>query len=172
MRFETALAASDNQCMADLFDCWGVPIDTFSEANLQDSHIDHTAYQWCVLGPVPIIDARWKPVTYGHSDSAWYYCSNWNVRYEPGRAKELLKTGPQEYDRLPHGRPYDGHPWWQAKKRGGSKTLPVASAVSTSLPAGPVNPASVVDIDNKDDENIVLDIDNYPIVADPIAPET
>jgi hypothetical protein len=30
----------------------------------------------------------------------------------------------------------------------------------------------VVNIDNKDDENIVLDIDNYPIVADPIAPET
>ncbi len=122
------------------------------------------------LGPSPIIDARWKPVTYSHSDSAWYYCSNWNVRYEPGHAKELLKTGPQEYDRLPHGRPYDGHPWWQAKKRGGSKTLPVASAVSTSLPASPVNPASVVNIDNKDDENIVLDIDNYPIVADPIAP--
>lgn len=83
-------AASDNQCMADLFDCWGVHIDTFSEANLQDSHIDHTDYQWCVLGPVPIIEARWKSVTYSHSDSAWYYCSNWNVRYEPGRAKELL----------------------------------------------------------------------------------
>lgn len=30
----------------------------------------------------------------------------------------------------------------------------------------------MVDIDDKDDENIVLDIDNYPIVADPIAPET
>lgn len=50
------------------------------------------------------------------------------------------------------------------------KTLPVASAVSTSLPASPVNPASVVYIDNKDDENIVLDIDNYPIVSDPVAP--
>ena len=55
-------------------------------------------------------------------------------------------------------------------KRGGSKTLPVVSAVSTSLPASPVNPASVVYIDNKDDENIVLDIDNYPIVSDPVAP--
>ena len=31
---------------------------------------------------------------------------------------------------------------------------------------------SVVNIDNKDDENIVLDIGDYPIVTDPIAPET
>ena len=30
------------------------------------------------------------------------------------RAKELLETGPREYDRLPDGRPYDGRPWWQA----------------------------------------------------------
>ena len=63
-------------------------------------------------------------------------------------------------------------PGGKHKKRGGSKTLPVASAVSTSLPASPVDPASVVNIDNKDDENIVLDIGDYPIVADPIAPET
>lgn len=28
--------------------------------------------------------------------------------------KELLETGPREYDRLPDGRPYDGRPWWQA----------------------------------------------------------
>ena len=30
------------------------------------------------------------------------------------RAKELLETGPREYDRLPDGGPYDGHPCWQA----------------------------------------------------------
>lgn len=30
------------------------------------------------------------------------------------RGKELLETGPREYDRLPDGRPYDGRPWWQA----------------------------------------------------------
>lgn len=58
------------------------------------------------------------------------------------------------------------------KKTGRVKTLPVSSAVSTSLPASPVDPASVVNIDNKDDENIVLDIGDYPIVADSIAPET
>lgn len=58
------------------------------------------------------------------------------------------------------------------KKTGRVKTLPVSSAVSTSLPASPVDPASVVNIDNKDDENIVLDIGDYPIVTDPIAPET
>lgn len=63
-------------------------------------------------------------------------------------------------------------PGGKHKKRGGSKTIPVSSAVSTSLPASPVDPASVVNIDNKDDENIVLDIGNYPIVTDPIAPET
>lgn len=54
----------------------------------------------------------------------------------------------------------------------GNALGPVALAVSSSLPARPVNPVSVVNIDNKDDENIVLDIGNYPIVADPIAPET
>lgn len=36
------------------------------------------------------------------------------LRYDPDRAKELLETGPREYDRLPDGRPYDGRPWWQA----------------------------------------------------------
>lgn len=36
---------------------------------LQDSYIDHAAYRWCVLGFVPIVDARWKPVAYSHSDS-------------------------------------------------------------------------------------------------------
>ena len=111
MRFEIAFAASNKQCMADLLDCWG-PIDTISEANLQDNCIDHTAYQWCVLAFVPIVDARWKPITYRHSDSTWYYCSKWDVRYDPKRTKELLKTGPREYDYLPDGRPYDGHPWW------------------------------------------------------------
>jgi len=44
--------------------------------------------------------------------------------------------------------------------------------VSTSLPASPVDLASVVNIDNKDDENIVLDIGDHPIATDPIAPET
>ena len=44
MRFEIAFAASNKQCMADLFDCWGGPIDTISEASLQDNCIDHTAY--------------------------------------------------------------------------------------------------------------------------------
>lgn len=112
MRFEIAFAASNKQCMADLFDCWGGPIDTISEANLQDNCIDHTAYQWRVLAFVSIADARWKPITYRHSDSTWYYCSKWDVRYDPKHAKELLKTGPREYDYLPDGRPYDGHPWW------------------------------------------------------------
>lgn len=52
------------------------------------------------------------------------------------------------------------------------KPLPVSLAVSTRLPASPVDLASVVNIDNKDDENIVLDIGDYPIVTDPVAPET
>lgn len=93
---------------------WGGTIDTISEANLQDSYIENTAYRWCVLGLVPIVDTRWKPVTYGHGDSSWYYCSKWDVRYDRARAKELLKTGPREYDRHPDGGPYDGRPCWQA----------------------------------------------------------
>lgn len=54
----------------------------------------------------------------------------------------------------------------------GQNPLPVSLAVSTRLPASPVDLASVVNIDNKDDENIVLDIGDYPIVTDPVAPET
>lgn len=69
--------------------------------------------QWCDLGFVPIAEARWRLTRYG-GNSAWYYCSPWDVRYDPDRAKELLETGPREYDRLPDGRPYDGRPWWQA----------------------------------------------------------
>lgn len=116
MREEIWLAAQEDQRLSDLFDCWDGPIDTISDANLQDSRIDHTAYQWCVLGFVPIADARWKPVTYNRrrDDSTWYYCSKWDVRYDPARARELLKTGPRECDRLPDGGLYDGHPWWQA----------------------------------------------------------
>lgn len=104
---------------------WGGTIDTISEANLQDSYIENTAYRWCVLGFVPIVDTRWKPVTYGHGDSSWYYCSKWDVRYDLARAKELLKTGLREYDRLPDGGPYDGHPCWQAKNGEGQKPSPL-----------------------------------------------
>lgn len=110
-REEIWLAAREEQLLVDLFDCWGGESYTISDADLQESHRDHTAYQWCALGFVPIGDARWKCVTYG-SDSTWYYCSKWDVRYDPNRAKKLLETGPKDYDRLPDGRPYDGHPWW------------------------------------------------------------
>lgn len=82
------------------------------EETLQEGRRDHTAYQWCGLGFVPIAEARWRLTRYG-GNSAWYYCSPWDVRYDPDRAKELLETGPREYDRLPDGRPYDGRPWWQ-----------------------------------------------------------
>lgn len=105
-----ALAARAEQHRKDLLDCWGAHID---EETLQEGRRDHTAYQWCDLGFVPIAEARWRLTRYG-GNSAWYYCSPWDVRYDPDRAKELLETGPREYDRLPDGRPYDGRPWWQA----------------------------------------------------------
>lgn len=101
-------AARAEQHRKDLLDCWGARID---EETLQEGRRDHTAYQWCDLGFVPIAGARWRLTRYG-GNSAWYYCSPWDVRYDPDRAKELLETGPREYDRLPDGRPYDGHPWW------------------------------------------------------------
>lgn len=103
-------AARAEQHRKDLLDCWGAHID---EETLQAGRRDHTAYQWCDLGFVPIAEARWRLTRYG-GNSAWYYCSPWDVRYDPDRARELLKTGPREYDRLPDGRPYDGRPWWQA----------------------------------------------------------
>lgn len=103
-------AARAEQHRKDLLGCWGAHID---EETLQEGRRDHTAYQWCDLGFVPIAEARWRLTRYG-GNSAWYYCSPWDVRYDPDRAKELLETGPREYDRLPDGRPYDGRPWWQA----------------------------------------------------------
>lgn len=108
--YVSACAARAEQHRKDLLDCWGAHID---EETLQEGRRDHTAYQWCDLGFVPIAEARWRLTRYG-GNSAWYYCSPWDVRYDPDRAKELLETGPREYDRLPDGRPYDGRPWWQA----------------------------------------------------------
>uniref|UniRef100_UPI00050FD738 hypothetical protein n=1 Tax=Collinsella sp. 4_8_47FAA TaxID=742722 RepID=UPI00050FD738 len=96
-------AARAEQHRKDLLDCWGAHID---EETLQEGRRDHTAYQWCDLGFVPIAEARWRLTRYG-GNSAWYYCSPWDVRYDPDRAKELLETGPREYDRLPDGRPYE-----------------------------------------------------------------
>jgi hypothetical protein len=103
-------AAREEQSRDDLLDCWGV--HTLDEGTLQAGRRDHTAYQWCESRFRPM-RARWRLTRYG-GNSAWYYCRPWDVRYDPDRAKELLETGPSEYDRLPDGRPYDGHPWWQA----------------------------------------------------------
>ena len=78
-------AARAEQHRKDLLDCWGAHID---EETLQEGRRDHTAYQWCDLGFVPIAEARWRLTRYG-GNSAWYYCSPWDVRYDPDRAKEL-----------------------------------------------------------------------------------
>ncbi len=40
------------------------------------------------------------------------------------------------------------------------------------LPSRSVDPASMVNVNDKNDENIVLDIDNDSIVSDPVAPKT
>ena len=80
-------AARAEQHRKDLLDCWGAHID---EETLQEGRRDHTAYQWCDLGFVPIAEARWRLTRYG-GNSAWYYCSPWDVRYDPDRAKELLE---------------------------------------------------------------------------------
>ena len=68
----------------------------------------HTAYQWVVAGFVPIDEARWGD---GLSADYWY-CTAWDVRYDPGRAAELMAGAPREVDRLPDGRRYNGMPWW------------------------------------------------------------
>lgn len=83
-------AARAEQHRKDLLDCWGGA----DEETLQEGRRDHTAYQWCDLGFVPIAGARWRLARYG-GNSAWYYCSPWDVRYDPDRAKELLETGPR-----------------------------------------------------------------------------
>lgn len=59
------------------------------------------------------VERTWRSPN-GNTTAMFYNCSPWDVRYDPDRAKELLETGPREYDRLPDGRPYDGRPWWQA----------------------------------------------------------
>lgn len=50
-------AARAEQHRKDLLDCWGAHID---EETLQEGRRDHTAYQWCDLGFVPIAEARWR----------------------------------------------------------------------------------------------------------------
>ncbi|WP_373268228.1 hypothetical protein, partial [Collinsella aerofaciens] len=45
-----------------------------------------------------------------HSSSMYMSGTAETVRYAPDRAKELLETGPREYDRLPDSRHYDGYP--------------------------------------------------------------
>lgn len=102
-RIESAARAEQHR--KDLCDC--LRVHAIDEAIRRA----HTAYQWCDLGFVPIVEAKWRLTRYG-GNSAWYYCSHWDVRYDPDRARELLETGPREYDRLPDGRPYDGRPWW------------------------------------------------------------
>lgn len=55
-------AARAEQHRKDLLDCWGAHID---EETLQEGRRDHTAYQWCDLGFVPIAEARWRLTRYG-----------------------------------------------------------------------------------------------------------
>ena len=102
---------SSEQWWRDLQTCWGVDLGT-AGMTYEDVR-GHTAYQWLALGFVPIAEARWEPKRYDfRGSSTWYYCSEWDVRYAPDRARELLETGPKECDRLPDGRLYDGHPGW------------------------------------------------------------
>lgn len=73
----------------------------------------HTAFQWVAMGRVPRADAAWvrgDPDLYKSYD--YFYCNRSATDLDADRARELLETGPREYDRLPDGRPYDGHPWW------------------------------------------------------------
>ena len=105
-------AAANDQMMRDLEACLGIDLDA-TGLTLGDFVDAHTAYQWVARGFVPIADARWRARTYGFADGkTWYYCGAWDVRYAPKRAEKLLESGPREYDRLPDGCPYDGHPWW------------------------------------------------------------
>ena len=111
---EVSSRASAMRHRIDLEMCWGVDSLTkgyeFSEA----ATYEHTAWQWCDLGFVPIAEARWEPKYYDFGDygSKWFYCSPWDVRWKPARAAELKESGPQTYDELPDGTPYDGRPWW------------------------------------------------------------
>lgn len=91
--------------------CWGIRVN---EDDLCDRTSAHTAWQWLSRGLVPLDCAVWreKKYSYGAGVTSWFYCDWYDVRPDEARAAELLKTGPREYDRLPDGRPYDGHPWW------------------------------------------------------------
>lgn len=82
-------AARAEQHRKDLLDCWGAHID---EETLQEGRRDHTAYQWCDLGFVPIAEARWRLTRYG-GNSAWYYCSPWDVRYDPAAPRSCWRRG-------------------------------------------------------------------------------
>ena len=77
------------------------------------SGCSHTAWQWVDAGFVPIAEARWRRGNpRGGQSGDFYYCKPYDVRHDPERAAELLKTGPLECNFLPDGRPYNGRPWW------------------------------------------------------------
>ena len=80
---------------------------------------EHTAYQWLVLGRVPLDEAKWFrrerrfPVDGDDWGSGyWYYCYGSNTLLDPAKAADLLKTAPQLEDCYNNGGTYDGRPWW------------------------------------------------------------
>lgn len=97
----------EDQHLEDLYLAWGVMV---GHPVIEPGEIKrHTAHQWCVLGFVPIADARWRVglQTLAKSDGRYSYlcdCGPWDVRYDPDRAKELLEIEPMENG--------DGCPWW------------------------------------------------------------
>lgn len=83
---------------------WGSTCDIFEFACY-----DHTAFQWVNAGFVPRDDARWHMT---NDYNSFFYCEWHDVRWNPGRAEELMETAPRKVDKLPDGRPYNGKPWW------------------------------------------------------------
>ena len=100
-------AARAEQHRKDLLDCWGAHID---EETLQEGRRDHTAYQWCDLGFVPIAEARWRLGMCAMTQTALKSC------WRRGRAST---TGCPTVVRTM------GVRGGKRKKRGGSKPSPL-----------------------------------------------
>lgn len=102
---EADMGLKADQYEKDLEACWGIGIDESGVTGLEMS--DGLTAQDCLKhGLVPIAEARWTSSFV--SDMVPRACCNlWDLRYDPERAAELLKSVPSDDTAL------RGFPWWQ-----------------------------------------------------------
>lgn len=109
--FEVEKRAMERQHLDDLAKCWHFSHDEKHVVPSKATEMN-TADEWLKMGFVPISEAKWTVYPPHHGLPSYAYCQPWDVRYDPERAAELLRSGPVWYTEFADGTPYDGRPWW------------------------------------------------------------